>query len=154
MRKPGPGQAWWRAEARRRSTADFNRNRRGLSLSGVEESLHADDLAVEGTGNERVALDLPVFGVRDGDAVDFESTSHGAFVVGLRFHEIREGAEFGALRGDQVALRQNDVINRRSAELILLLFGVEGLFLQLAGFAGGLHARAILPERNIGIADI
>ena len=83
-----------------------------LFLAGVErKSLGANDLAVQGARNERLAFGLPSLGVGDGDAIDFERAPDGALVIGLGFGEVGESAKFRALRVDEVALRLNDEVN-------------------------------------------
>ena len=90
----------------------------------------------------------------DGDAVDFEGAAQGAFVIGFGFGEVGQGAQFGALSGDEVALGQDDVVNGGSAELIFLLLGVESLLLQFARLAGGVHLGAVLFQSDGGVADV
>ena len=90
----------------------------------------------------------------DGDVVDFEGAAESAFIVGFGFGEIGEGAEFGALRGDQVALSENDVVDGGGAKFVLLIFRVEGLLLKFARFAGGLDLSAALLDSDGGVANI
>ena len=125
-----------------------------LAVLVVEDFIDADDLAVQRARNQAVMLHLPVLRIRNRDAIHFERAADGALVVSFRLDEVRQRAEFVALSADQVALRQDDVVNGRCAELIFLLLGVERLLLQLARFAGGLHLRAILRQRNERIAHI
>ena len=64
-----------------------------LLLAGVgEKFVGANHLAMQGAGDERVALDFAGFGVGDGYAIDFESAPHGALVVGFGFLEIGQSA--------------------------------------------------------------
>ena len=86
--------------------------------------------------------------------IDLESAANGAFVVGFGFHEVGQRAKFRALCGDEVALRQDDVVNGRGAELIFLLFGVESLLLQFACFNRGGDLGAVLCERDVGVAYV
>ncbi len=131
-----------------------------LSLAFVLGSLLSKILSTPTTwplsvpGIKLVVIDLPVLRVRNRDAIHFQRAADGALVVRFRFDEVRQCAEFVALRADQVALRQDDVVNRRCAELIFLLLGVERLLLQFARFAGRLHLRSILRQRNERIAHI
>jgi len=127
----------------------------GLLLAGVgEKFIGANDLTMQGTGNERIAIGLAGLCIGDRDAIDFQSAADGAFVVGLGFHEIGQGAEFRALRLDEVALGLNDEEDRRSTELIFLLFCIERLLLQFARLAGGLDLGAVLGKGDVGVADI
>jgi hypothetical protein len=100
-------------------------------IERLDKLFRPHHLPIERAGNQRVLLDGG-FGIAcDGHAVYFQRAAQRALVVGLGFGEIREGAQFIALSGDQVALRQNDVVNGRRAELIFFLLGVERLLLQL-----------------------
>ena len=119
-----------------------------------EEVFRAYDLAVKRSGDQRVAFDFAGFGVGDGDVIHVESAPERAFVVGFGFLEVGQRAEFRALRGDEVALGQNDVVNRGRAKTIFLLLGVEGFLLKLARFAGGIDLRAVLRERDVGVANV
>src|SRR5437763_16905215 len=105
-------------------------------MAAGREIFGTDDFSMERAGDERVALVFAMLGVRDGHTVDFQSAADGALVSGLRLEKIGEGAQLGGLRADEVALRENDLVNGGSAELIFLLFSVEGLLLQLARFLG------------------
>src|SRR5258708_6312980 len=125
-----------------------------LVFERLEQIFGADDLAVERAGNQRVALDIALFCAGDGDAVDLQGAAKGALVIRFGFGEIGEGAELGALRGDQVALGQDHVVDGGSAKAILFVLGVKRLLLQLAGFAGGLHLRAALFKSDGSVADV
>src|SRR5450432_54161 len=76
-----------------------------------EDSVGAYDLTVDRAGNQGLALDLAVFSVRDGNAIDFQCAPDRAFVVGFGFDEICQSAQLRTLRSDQVALRQDDVVH-------------------------------------------
>ncbi len=39
-------------------------------------------------------------------------------------------------------------------ESVFFLFGFEGLLLQFAGLDGGVHARAVLLQGDVGVADV
>src|SRR5258708_3483107 len=86
--------------------------------------------------------------------IDFQGAAHGAFVIGLRFLQVGEGAEFRALSSDEVALGENDVVNSGGPEPVFLLLGVKGLRLKFACFAGGFDLSAILSESDICVANI
>ncbi len=78
-------------------------------------------MAVESAGDEGVFFDDTFFCAGDGYVVDFEGAAQGAFIVGFGFGEIGKGAKLGALRGDQVALSENDVVHGGGAKLVLLI---------------------------------
>jgi len=50
--------------------------------------------------------------------------------------------------------RQNHLVDRGCAELILLLLRIKRLLLQFARLAGGIDLGAVLGEQDIGIADV
>jgi len=53
-------------------------------LAGVEgKFLCAYNLAVQGPGNERLALGFAGLGVGDGDAIDFQGAPDGTLVIAL-----------------------------------------------------------------------
>src|SRR5216684_2352965 len=80
-----------------------------LLLASVEkEFLSAYDLAVQGAGNERLAIGFAGLGVGNSNLIDFQRTPDSALVIGLGFGEVGQGAEFRALGVDEVALRLND----------------------------------------------
>ena len=58
------------------------------------------------------------------------------------------------MRVDEVALRLNDEVNSRRAQLILFLLGIKGLLLQFARLAGGIDLGAVLRQGNVGVADV
>src|SRR6266436_2825480 len=93
-----------------RSVGELAVARFALVFERLEQIFGADDLAVERAGNQRVALDIALFCAGDGDAVDLQGAAKGALVIRFGFGEIGEGAELGALRGFQVALRQAHVV--------------------------------------------
>src|SRR5205807_10458399 len=75
-----------------------------LAGSGTgEEFVHADDLAVQGSGDERLAVNVAGFRLGDGHVVDFECFANRAFVIGPGFDEIGKRAEFRALCGNVIA---------------------------------------------------
>src|SRR3989442_852452 len=128
-----------------------NRVESSSELVGLWGSHH---LAMQGARDERIAFDFARFRIGDVYAVDLQRSAEGPLVVGLGFNEIGQRAQFVALRVNQVALRQDYLIHRGCAELILLLFGIEGLLLQFARFCRRLHARPVLLQGNIGSAHI
>src|SRR6202158_50680 len=126
-----------------------------LLLAGVEgEFLRTNHLSMQCAGNERFALDFAGLGISDGDAIDFERPPDGALVIGLGFDEVGQSAQFRALGKDQIALRLNDKVYRRCAELILFLLRIKRLLLQFARLAGGIDLGAVLGEQDIGVADV
>src|SRR5216684_3440182 len=126
-----------------------------LLLAGVEgEFLGANHLAVQGAGNERFAFGFAGLGIGDGDLIDLERAPDSALVIGLGFGEVGQSAEFRALCVDEVALRLNDEVYGRCAQLILFLLSIERLLLQFARLAGGIDLGAVLGERDVGIADV
>ncbi len=170
MRKARKGQAWREFGGRKRELAEARREKKrpgprcpgrleeGVSellLAGVERKfLRADHLAVQGAGNERLALGFAGLGVGDGDLIDFQRASDGALVIGLGFGEVGQSAEFRALCVDEVALCLNDELYGGCSELILFLLRIKRLLLQFAGLAGGLDLSAILRQRDVGVADV
>ena len=82
--------------------------------------------------DQSVAFDFAGFGVGNADVIHVQSAPERSLVIGFGFLKVGQSAEFRALRGDQVALRQNDVVNRGRAKTIFLLLGVEGFLLKLA----------------------
>ena len=52
----------------------------------------------------------------------------------------------------EIALRENDVINGGSAELVLFLLGLESLLLKFASFAGGFDLSTTLLYGDRGVA--
>src|SRR5215472_9927555 len=129
------------------------RNR--LFLAGVGEKLvRANNLAVQRAGDEGLTLDLARESVCDSDPIDLKRAAKSALIVGFVFFKIRERAQFSALGRDEIALRQNDVVDRRSTKLVLLLFGLERLLLQFAGFDGCFNLCAGLGQGDIGVANV
>ena len=63
-------------------------------------------------------------------------------------------AVLNALGGDEIALRLNNEVDGRCAELIFLLLGFKGLLLQFARFGGGFNAATVLFESNVSIAHV
>src|SRR5208282_6643472 len=126
----------------------------GGLVEGLEELLGADDLAVESAGDQGVALDEALLCAGDGDAVDFEGAAEGALVISFGFGEVGQGAEFGALSSDEIPLGENDVVNGGGAEFVFFALGVEGLLLEFASFAGGLHLGAALLDSDGGVAHV
>jgi len=111
-----------------------------LFLTGVKgEFLRANHLSMQRAGNECFALDFAALAIRDRDTIDFERPPDGALVIGLGFDEIGQGAQFRALCEDQIALRQNHLVDRGCAELILFLLRIKRLLLQFARLAGGIR---------------
>src|SRR5690348_12518041 len=76
----------------------------------------------------------------------------------VEFHTGFSIADFGhhlvRLRLQKVALDQNDVVERRSSQLVLLLFRVERLLLQNARFPGGLVTRPGLAHSDDGVLHL
>jgi len=119
-----------------------------LLLTSVEgEFLRTNHLSMQCAGNECFALDFAGLGISDRDAIDFERPPDGALVIGLGFDEIGQGAKFRALCEDQIALRQNHLVDRGCAELILLLLRIKRLLLQFARLAGGIDLGAVLVSK-------
>src|SRR5215471_16991924 len=116
------------------------RNRLLLTSVG-EELVHANHLAMHCAGDKS-------------DAIDLEGAAKSALIVGFVFFKIRERAQFGALGRDEIALRQNDVVDCRSAKLVLLLFGLKRLLLQFAGFDGGFNLGASLRESDVRVPNV
>src|SRR5215471_8982855 len=129
------------------------RNRLLLTSVG-EELVHANHLAMHCAGDKSLALDLAGEGLCDSDAIDLEGAAKSALIVGFVFFKIRERAQFGALGRDEIALRQNDVVDCRSAKLVLLLFGLKRLLLQFAGFDGGFNLGASLRESDVRVPNV
>src|SRR5690242_8431845 len=119
-----------------------------LALHFAIELVHAYDLAVQSSRNERCLFDLAALCLRDGHTVHIERAAKRAFIVRFGLYKVSQRTQFGALRGDQIALRLNDQVDGGSAELILLLLSVEGLLLQFARLGSCFHAGAILFERD------
>ena len=120
----------------------------------AKEVFCPDHLAVKCAGDQRFVFDFAGFGIGDGDVVDLESAPQRAFVVGFGLLEIGERAEFGALRGDEVALGENDVVNGGGSEPVFFLLRVKGFLLEFARLAGGIHLGAVLRERDVGVAHV
>ena len=125
-----------------------------LFVEGLEKFGGADDLTVERTGNERIAIHLALLGTGNRYAVDLEGAPESALVVGLGFRKVRERAELRALSGDQVALSQNHVVHGGRAELVFLPLGIKSLLLQFTRLAGRFHLGAALFEGDGCIADV
>ena len=92
--------------------------------------------------------------VRNRDVIHVQSAAKSAFVVGLGLLKVGERAELRPLRGDQISLSQNHVVDGGRSEAILLLRGIEGLLLEFAGLAGGFDLRASLRQGNVGVANV
>src|SRR5580693_7495117 len=116
-----------------------------LSRAAVPKKLfRADDLAMKRAGDQGFAFDFARFGVGNGDVIDLESASKRAFIVGFGLLEIGQRTEFRALRGDEVALGENHVVNGGRSKPVFLLLGVKRFLLELPGFAGGIHLGPVL----------
>src|SRR5882762_2818368 len=116
--------------------------------------VHPNNLAMQRARNERGLVYLTALRGCDRHAIYFQRPAQCALVVGFCFHEVSQGAKLGALRRDQVALCLNDEIDRRCAELILLLLSVERLLLEFTRFRCGFHARPILLQCDESVAHI
>src|SRR5882762_6583107 len=171
MRKVRKGRVWqgWREEkSDPNGTRAEQKNRPGrkrpgrqyctllkLLLAGVVGKLFCPDhLAVQRAGNERLACRLSSLAIGDGNAIGFEGAPDGALVIGLGFGKVGEGAQFRALRIDEVALRLDDEVYRRSSERIPFLFRIKSLLLEFARLAGGIDLSAVLGECNVGVANV
>ena len=86
--------------------------------------------------------------------IGLERAANGAFIVGPGFKQISKCTELRTLGGDEVSLRQNDLIDRGGAESVSLLLGLKRLPLQFACFGGSLHTRAILFKCDVGVANV
>src|SRR5271167_1581477 len=120
----------------------------------LEELVRAYDFSVESAGDQCFAFDFARLAVGDGDVIHLERAPESALIVGFGFLEVGQGADFLALSVDEVALRLNDDVHSRSAELVFLLFRIKRLLLELPGFHSGCDLGAPLCEPNKGIAYV
>ena len=121
----------------------------GLALSSplaavLRDVFGAYDPSMQRPRDQGSAFHLARLGVRDGDMIHLQGAPQGAFVAGFGFLKIGERAQLRALRGDEVALRENHVVNGGSTQPVFLLRGIEGLLLEFARFAGGLDLGAAM----------
>src|SRR5207245_7109637 len=126
-----------------------------LLLVGVgEKFLGADNLAVQGAGDERLAFHFAGLGVGDSHSVDLQCAPYRALVVGSRFDQVGECTKLRALSGDKIALRQDDLVDRGRTELIFVLLGFKRLLLKFACLTSGFHTRAVLFQSDVGVAHV
>src|SRR5580704_8625926 len=159
---PSIAKAGWSGEekkTKRKTKPRWTKFQRGfvsrLARAAIlKEVFRAHDLAVKCSRDPRFAFDFACFGISDGDVIHLESASERAFVVGFGFLEISQCAQFGALCGDEVTLRENHVVNGGRSEPVFLLLGVEGLLLKLARFASGIHLSPVLCECDVCVAYV
>src|SRR4029077_9758532 len=123
-------------------------------FQGLEQRLGPYDLTVHRAGNQGVLVQIPLLDPGNGDVVDFQRPAKRALVISFGLRKIRQRPQFRALGSDKVALRENYLINGRSAELVFFLLRVKRLLLQFASLAGGLNLRAALFQRDGGIANV
>lgn len=96
-----------------------------------------------------------MIGLADFDA-EVMSFEDGAFLVaevGEGFIVVREGLDFVGERADVVALFEEDLVAGGFAVIEFLLFGIPGVFSELAGFAGSAYAFEVCADHGDGVVD-
>src|SRR3977135_5388 len=94
------------------------------------------------------------FGVGDRNVVDLERAAHGAIEIYFGLRQVDARADLGAGGRGESILIGNDVEQRRSSQLIFLLFGVQGLLIEIACLGGGLQRDAGLLEDDLRVVNI